>query len=142
MSDTYNNTLARHRHLPSWRVAAADGGRVRRQPGWRGHIGGQHRAADGDGVGLGRADPINYGRWHMGMVSEFEEFIARGNVLDLAVAVVIGAAFGKIVTALVDGITMPVVGLAMGGADFCQLFVRSERRRYGKEVVITRNLRG
>lgn len=51
----------------------------------------------------------------MGMVSEFKEFIARGNVVDLAVAVVIGAAFGKIVTALVDGIIMPLVGIAMGG---------------------------
>src|SRR3546814_14331263 len=59
----------------------------------------------------------------MWMVSEFKEFIARGNVLDLAVAVVIGAAFGKIVTALVDGIIMPVVGMAMGGADFSKLFV-------------------
>ena len=59
----------------------------------------------------------------MGMVSEFKAFIARGNVLDLAVAVVIGAAFGKIVTALVDGIVMPVVGLAMGGVDFSQLYV-------------------
>ena len=58
----------------------------------------------------------------MGMVSEFKTFIARGNVLDLAVAVVIGAAFGKIVTALVDGIIMPVVGMAMGGVDFSQLF--------------------
>lgn len=52
----------------------------------------------------------------MGMASEFKEFIARGNVLDLAVAVVIGAAFGKIVTALVDGIIMPIVGAATGGA--------------------------
>ena len=52
----------------------------------------------------------------MGMVSEFREFIARGNVLDLAVAVVIGAAFGKIVTALVDGIVMPIVSLVTGGA--------------------------
>lgn len=51
----------------------------------------------------------------MGMVSEFKEFIAKGNVLDLAVAVVIGAAFGRIVTALVDGIVMPVVGLLTGG---------------------------
>src|SRR3546814_12283277 len=59
----------------------------------------------------------------MGMVSEFKEFIARGNVLDLAVAVVIGEAFGKIVTALVDGIIMPVVGMAMGGAPFSQLLV-------------------
>ena len=52
----------------------------------------------------------------MGMVSEFKEFIAKGNVIDLAVGVVIGAAFGKIVTALVDGIVMPLVGVALGGA--------------------------
>jgi len=52
----------------------------------------------------------------MGMVSEFKEFISKGNVLDLAVGVVIGAAFGKIVTALVDGIVMPIVGVALGGA--------------------------
>jgi len=51
----------------------------------------------------------------MGMVSEFKEFIARGNVVDLAVGVVIGAAFGKIVTALVDGVVMPIVGVALGG---------------------------
>jgi large conductance mechanosensitive channel len=51
----------------------------------------------------------------MGMVSEFRTFIARGNVVDLAVGVVIGAAFGKIVTALVDGIVMPIVGVALGG---------------------------
>jgi len=51
----------------------------------------------------------------MGMVSEFKEFIAKGNVLDLAVGVVIGAAFGKIVSALVDGIIMPIVGMLTGG---------------------------
>jgi large conductance mechanosensitive channel len=51
----------------------------------------------------------------MGMVSEFKEFIAKGNVVDLAVGVVIGAAFGKIVTALVDGIIMPLIGLLTGG---------------------------
>ena len=51
----------------------------------------------------------------MGMVSEFKEFIARGNVVDLAVGVVIGAAFGKVVTALVDGVVMPIVGVALGG---------------------------
>lgn len=51
----------------------------------------------------------------MGMVSEFRTFIARGNVVDLAVGVVIGGAFGKIVTALVDGIVMPIVGVALGG---------------------------
>ena len=52
----------------------------------------------------------------MGMVSEFKEFVARGNVVDLAVGVVIGAAFGKIVSALVDGIVMPLVGVLLGGA--------------------------
>lgn len=54
----------------------------------------------------------------MGMVSEFKGFIARGNVIDLAVAVVIGAAFGKIVTAFVDKIIMPPIGLLVGGVDF------------------------
>ena len=48
------------------------------------------------------------------VISEFKDFIARGNVVDLAIAVVIGAAFGKIITALVDGIIMPIVGTAMG----------------------------
>ncbi|KAF1712822.1 large-conductance mechanosensitive channel protein MscL [Pseudoxanthomonas sacheonensis] len=51
----------------------------------------------------------------MGMISEFKEFISRGNVVDLATAVVIGAAFGKIVTAMVDGIVMPVIGFLTGG---------------------------
>jgi large conductance mechanosensitive channel len=51
----------------------------------------------------------------MGMLGEFREFIARGSVVDLAVGVVIGAAFGKIVTAFVDGIVMPIVGVALGG---------------------------
>lgn len=54
----------------------------------------------------------------MGMVSEFREFIAKGNVIDLAVAVVIGAAFGKIVTAFVDKVLMPPIGLLVGGVDF------------------------
>jgi len=51
----------------------------------------------------------------MGMLREFKAFIARGNVVDLAVGVVIGGAFGKIVTALVDGIVMPVVAMLTGG---------------------------
>ena len=54
----------------------------------------------------------------MGMASEFKEFIAKGNVLDMAVGVVIGGAFGKIVTSLVDKIIMPFVGLLTGGVDF------------------------
>ena len=56
------------------------------------------------------------------MLKEFKEFIARGNVLDLAVAVVIGVAFGKIVTSLVEGILMPPVGLILGKVDFANLF--------------------
>ena len=56
------------------------------------------------------------------MLKEFREFIARGNVIDLAVAVVIGAAFGKIITTLVDGVIMPPVGLLTGGVDFNSLF--------------------
>ncbi len=66
----------------------------------------------------------------MSMVSEFKEFIARGNVIDLAIAVVIGAAFGNVVTAMVDGIIMPLVGMAMGGVDFSQLFVSLDGNDY------------
>ena len=57
------------------------------------------------------------------MFSEFRTFIARGNVIDLAVGVIIGAAFGKIVTTLVEGVIMPPIGLALGGIDFSSLFV-------------------
>jgi large conductance mechanosensitive channel len=55
------------------------------------------------------------------IASEFREFIARGNVIDLAVGVIIGGAFGKIVTSLVDQIIMPPVGLLTGGVDFSQM---------------------
>lgn len=54
----------------------------------------------------------------MGMLQEFREFAMRGSVIDLAVGVVIGGAFGKIVTALVDKIIMPPIGLLIGGVDF------------------------
>ena len=57
------------------------------------------------------------------MWREFKEFIARGNVIDLAVAVVIGVAFGKIITSLVEGVIMPPIGLALGKADFSSLFI-------------------
>ena len=55
------------------------------------------------------------------MLKEFKEFVMRGNVLDLAVAVIIGAAFGKIVTSLVDDILMPLIGVLMGGVNFSGL---------------------
>jgi len=55
------------------------------------------------------------------MLNDFKAFIMRGNVLDLAVAVIIGGAFGKIVTSLVDDIIMPLIGLIIGGIDFTGL---------------------
>ncbi|WP_420137211.1 large conductance mechanosensitive channel protein MscL [Sphingomonas sp.] len=58
------------------------------------------------------------------MLKEFRAFIARGNVLDLAVAVIIGAAFGKIVSSLTDDIIMPVIGRISGGLDFSSHFIR------------------
>jgi large conductance mechanosensitive channel len=57
------------------------------------------------------------------MLNEFREFIAKGNVMDLAVGVIIGAAFQRIVDSLVNDLVMPVAGLALGGADFTNLFV-------------------
>ena len=56
------------------------------------------------------------------MWKEFRDFIARGNVIDLAVGLIIGAAFGRIVTTLVEGILMPPIGLALGSVDFASLF--------------------
>lgn len=57
------------------------------------------------------------------MLKEFKEFISKGSVLDLAVGVVIGAAFGKIVTSFVDDILMPPIGRLSGGVDFANLFI-------------------
>lgn len=57
----------------------------------------------------------------MGVLSEFREFAVRGNVVDLAVGVIIGASFGKIVTSLVDDVIMPPVGLLLGNIDFSKL---------------------
>ncbi len=57
------------------------------------------------------------------MFQEFKAFIARGNVLDLAVAVIIGAAFGTIVTSFTDDLIMPIIGLVTGGADFSSKFL-------------------
>ncbi len=57
----------------------------------------------------------------MSFTSEFKEFVSKGNVVDLAVGVVIGAAFGKIVTSLVEDILMPPIGIAIGGVNFADL---------------------
>ena len=64
------------------------------------------------------------------MLKEFKEFMMRGNVIDLAVAVVIGAAFGKIVTSFVEDILMPPIGLALGGVDFSNLFINLSGKDY------------
>jgi large conductance mechanosensitive channel len=72
----------------------------------------------------------------MGFLSEFKTFAMRGNVVDLAVGVVIGAAFGKIVSSLVVGIIMPVVGLAVGGVDFGDLAVVMKDAVVGPDGVV------
>ena len=59
----------------------------------------------------------------MGFIKEFKEFAVKGNVMDMAVGVIIGGAFGKIVTSLVGDVLMPVISLATGGMDFTNLFV-------------------
>ena len=59
----------------------------------------------------------------MKIVKEFKEFIMRGNVMDLAVGVIIGGAFGAIVTAFIDNMIMPFIGLLTGGMDFSQQFI-------------------
>jgi large conductance mechanosensitive channel len=73
----------------------------------------------------------------MGMISEFKTFAMRGNVIDLAVGVVIGAAFGKIVTSLVNDVIMPPIGFLIGNVDFSQLAVTLKEATVdaaGKEV--------
>lgn len=66
----------------------------------------------------------------MSFVSEFKEFISKGNVLDLAVGVIIGGAFGKIVSSLTDDIIMPVLGLFTNGIDFQNMFVTLDGKHY------------
>lgn len=64
------------------------------------------------------------------MWTEFKTFIAKGNAIDLAVGVVIGAAFGKIVSSLVDDIIMPPIGLLLGRMDFSQMFISLDGKSY------------
>jgi large conductance mechanosensitive channel len=66
----------------------------------------------------------------MGMLKEFRAFAARGNVIDLAVGVIIGAAFGKVVTSVVNDLIMPPIGMALGRVDFSNLFVALNRGSY------------
>ena len=57
------------------------------------------------------------------MLKEFRDFIARGNVIELAIAIVLGAAFGRVVASLVEGVIMPPIGLLLGNVDFSNLFI-------------------
>ena len=68
----------------------------------------------------------------MSMLKEFKEFAMRGNVVDLAVGVIIGAAFGKIVTSLVNDIIMPPIGKLTGGVDFKELFINLDPSKMTK----------
>lgn len=64
------------------------------------------------------------------MLKEFREFAMRGNVVDMAVGIIIGAAFGKIITSLVNDVVMPPIGLLLGKVDFSQLFVNLSGKDY------------
>ena len=64
------------------------------------------------------------------MLNEFKAFIARGNVVDLAVGVIMGAAFGAIVTSLVDNVIMPPIGMVLGGIDFSDFFIALNGEHY------------
>jgi len=71
----------------------------------------------------------------MSLISEFKAFAMRGNVVDLAVGVVIGAAFGKIVSALVSGVIMPPIGVLVGGVNFSDLAITLKEASDGVEAV-------
>jgi large conductance mechanosensitive channel len=74
----------------------------------------------------------------MSMMKEFKEFAVKGNVVDMAVGIIIGAAFGKIVTALVSGVIMPPIGVLLGGVNFADLaFVVKEAAGEAPAVVIS-----
>jgi large conductance mechanosensitive channel len=66
----------------------------------------------------------------MGMISEFKEFAVKGNVVDMAVGVIIGGAFGKIVASLVNDVIMPPIGLLLGGVDFKALYLNLGKESY------------
>lgn len=77
----------------------------------------------------------------MGIISEFKAFAMKGNVLDLAVGVIIGAAFGKIVDSLVGDVIMPIIGILVGGHDFSKLSleVGEAKLMYGNAIQATIN---
>lgn len=72
----------------------------------------------------------------MALLKEFKEFAMKGNVIDMAVGVIVGAAFGKIVSSLVGDVIMPPIGVLLGGVDFSSLAVTIHQAADGKPVVI------
>ena len=74
----------------------------------------------------------------MGMISEFKEFAVKGNVLDMAVGIIMGGAFGKIVSSFVDGVMMPPLGLLVGGVDFSDLAL-TLKEAVGDTAAVTLN---
>ena len=77
----------------------------------------------------------------MSMMKEFKEFAVKGNVLDMAIGIIVGAAFGKIVTALVSGVIMPPIGVLLGGVNFTDLaFIVKEAAGEAPAVVISYGL--
>ena len=68
------------------------------------------------------------------MLKEFKEFAMRGNVLDMAIGIIVGAAFGKIVTSFVNDVLMPPIGLLLGGTDFSSLFINLSGKPYATLV--------
>ncbi len=76
----------------------------------------------------------------MGLIKEFKDFAMRGNVVDMAVGIIIGGAFGKIVSSLVDDVIMPPIGLLLGGVDFAKLSLRLQEANAeeGLEEVVIR----
>jgi len=72
----------------------------------------------------------------MGLLKEFKEFAVKGNVIDMAVGIIIGAAFGKVVSSVVSDVIMPPIGLIIGGVDFSNLAITLKAAADGKEAVL------
>jgi large conductance mechanosensitive channel len=72
----------------------------------------------------------------MSLLKEFKEFAVKGNAMDMAVGIIIGAAFGKIVSSIVSDVIMPPIGLLIGGVDFSKLAITLKAAAEGKEAVL------
>jgi large conductance mechanosensitive channel len=88
-------------------------------------LAGQAQRANREGIG-------------MSMIKEFREFAVKGNVVDMAVGIIIGGAFGKIVSSLVNDVIMPPIGMLLGGVDFADLVVTLKAAEEGAEAVVMR----